>query len=180
MIEIEKKFRLTEEQRTIVLERLPQIGATSIAEEFEENTLYGGGSLEIGTSVLRLRRAGNKAVLTFKKRLGSVSPIKYRMEIETLVEDPDSLSEILEALGFRPVLVYEKQRQTWHLDNTEILIDKLPFGLFMEIEGSEDDIHAIELKLGIDGLLNEPASYPELARRHGKPSGELIAARFDE
>ena len=39
-IEIEKKYRLTDEQRERVRERLREVGATCEGEEFEENTLY--------------------------------------------------------------------------------------------------------------------------------------------
>jgi adenylate cyclase class 2 len=178
MIEVEKKFRLTTRQRDAVLKRLPVVGAELEGEDFEENTLFNGAALEVGACVLRLRRVKGKATLTYKKALPSVSSIKQRREEETQVEDPEAMEAILVALGFTPALVYEKRRQTWRLGNTEIVIDVLPFGLFMEIEGRVSDIKAVERKLGLKGLRAESASYPQLTVKHGKVYDGLIEARF--
>lgn len=178
MIEVEKKFRLTKRQRDAVLKRLAEVGAKLEGEDFEENTLYSGDALNDGSCALRLRRVGSKATLTYKKRLPSTSPIKHQREEETGVADPEAMEAILESLGFTPALVYEKRRQTWRLGKAEIVIDVLPFGLFMEIEGRASDIKAAERKLGLEGLRAEHATYPQLTRKHGKVSGGLIAARF--
>lgn len=178
MIEVEKKFRLTKRQRDAVLKRLPAVGAELEGEDFEENTLFNGAALEIGTCVLRLRRVDGKATLTYKKALPSISSIKQRREEETTVADPEAMEAILVALGFTPALVYEKRRQTWRLGNAEIVIDVLPFGLFMEIEGRVSDIKAAERKLGLKGLKAESATYPQLTRKHGKVYDGLIEARF--
>ena len=75
-IEIEKKYRLTSNQRTTLLQRLPEIGAKRTALEFEENTIYMGRNLEAGTQVLRLRIVGDSAILAYKQRLPGPSPIK--------------------------------------------------------------------------------------------------------
>ena len=179
-IEIEKKYRLTKKQREELLRRLPKIGATSHGEEFEENTLFGGAALEVGRCVLRLRRVGKKAILTYKERFPSADSIKRQREDETNVGDADAMETILDALGFAPALVYEKRRATWRLGDAEIVIDELPFGLFMEIEASEPEIKKIELKLAIKGLRAEHATYPQLTRRHGKPYGSVIESRFAE
>jgi adenylate cyclase class 2 len=178
MIEIEKKYRLTKPQREAVLQRLPQIGARLRGEEFEENTLYDGASLDSGHSVLRLRRVGKSAVLTYKERFPSSSSIKHQREDETRVEDPEAMEAILDALGFTPVLVYEKRRQTWRLGKAEIVVDELPFGLFMEIEGAEEEILAVERKLAIKGLRAAHATYPQMAFKRGKRYGNVIEARF--
>jgi adenylate cyclase, class 2 len=178
MIEIEKKYRLTAEERDRVLQRLTQVGAEDRGEEFEENTIYGGGSLQRGTSVLRLRRVGNKALLTYKQRIAGASPVKRQREDETAVDDPSAMALILDALGFKPVMIYEKRRRTWSLERTEVVIDELPFGLFMEIEGDERDIDAAEQTLGIGGLPAELETYPQLTEKHGQRFGDVIEARF--
>ncbi len=178
MIEVEKKFRLTKRQRGAVLKRLAEMGASLEGEEFEENTLYDGDVLQRDTCVLRLRRVGKNATLTYKKRIPSSSAIKQQREEETAVADPEATAAILEALGFTRALVYEKRRQTWRLGKTEIVIDVLPFGLFMEIEGTVNEIKAVERKLGLKGLKAEHATYPQLTRKHGKLYEGLIEARF--
>lgn len=178
MIEVEKKFRLTKRQRDAVLKRLPEVGAELEREDFEENTLFIGAMIEMGSSVLRLRRVNGRATLTYKKRLPGSSSIKQQREEETLVEDPEAMEAILVALGFTPSLVYEKRRQTWRLGKTEVVIDVLPFGLFMEIEGRVSDIKTVERKLGLKGLRAENATYPQLTKKHGKVYDGLIEARF--
>ncbi len=177
-IEIEKKFRLTKKQRQEVLDRLPAIGAKRKGEDLEVNTLYAGKTLDVTRSVLRLRRIGNRGVLTYKESLPPRLDIKHRREDETQIEDPDAMELILEALGFNPALVYEKHRETWRLGQTEIVIDELPFGLFMEIEGSEKDIREIESKLAIKRLKIETLSYPRLVLKHGAMNGGVVESRF--
>jgi adenylate cyclase class 2 len=86
---------------------------------------------------------------------------------------------ILDALGFKRLLVYEKRRQTFSLGPTEVMIDELPFGMFMEIEGSEEDIDAAELTLGIRDLPAEHETYPRLTEQHGERLGDVIEARFN-
>ena len=179
MIEVEKKYRLTKRQRDSVLRRLREIGAKLKGEEFEENTLYRGAGLEVGKSVLRLRRVNGQALLTYKKRFPDSSEIKRQREDETRVDDPEAVNAILDGLGFRPALVYEKRRQTWNLGASEIAVDELPFGLFMEIEGSEEDIISAERKIGLKSLRTEHSTYPQLTRKHGKRNGKLIEARFN-
>jgi adenylate cyclase class 2 len=178
MIEIEKKYRLTLQQRDQVLQRLRDVGAEDRGEEFEENTIYGGGTLKRGTSVLRLRRVGSRALLTYKQRFPNTSAVKQQREDETAVDDPSAMALILDALGFKPVLVYEKRRQTWSLGPTEVVIDELPFGWFMEIESSEQEINDAEASLGIERLPAEHETYPQLTEQHGKRVGDVIEARF--
>jgi len=120
-IEIEKKYRLSEKQRRDVQQRLSEIGAIFEGDEFEENTLYSGDRLDAATSVLRLRRVGDGAILTFKRRLSGVSSIKQQQEDETPVVDAEAMAAILGALGFVPALVYEKRRATWRLGDARSL-----------------------------------------------------------
>jgi|SRR5688572_26298871 len=178
-IEIEKKYRLTKEQRTAVIARLAQISDRSDGEELEENTLFSGGVLEARPCVLRLRRVGGRAILTYKERYPSAAPIKHQREDETEVADPAALAQILDAIGFKPAVIYEKRRSTWQVGQAEVVVDELPFGLFMEIEGSEKEITRVESLLAIDGLRTEAETYPRLTLKHGKRNGSLIEARFN-
>src|SRR5947209_1696027 len=177
-IEIEKKYRLSKKQRELVMVRLKKIGAIFKREEFEENTLYAGDGLDTHRSALRLRRIGKRATLTYKERFASASPIKLQREDETNISDPDAMESILDALGLTPALVYEKRRAIWKLGSAEIVVDELPFGLFMEIEGAAKVIQAVEHKLSLKNLRAEPATYPSLTKRHGKLSGNVVEARF--
>jgi adenylate cyclase, class 2 len=180
-IEIEKKYRLRPEQVGPLRARLKEVGAEGRGSaEFEENVIYTGPGLDPARRVLRLRRKGDRTVFTFKERDLSGSAVKRQREEETEVADARALAAILEALGYSPVLVYEKRRETWTVADTEVVIDELPFGLFVEIEGDEARIVEAEALLGLDGAEAEHASYPTLTLRHGTKKGETVEARFDE
>lgn len=178
--EIEKKYRLGPEQRGALFRRLEEVGARREGgEEFEENTIYAGPGLDALTRALRLRRVGGRAVFTFKERTPTENPVKRHREEETGVGDADALDAILEALGFRPALVYEKRRATWHVGRVEVVVDELPFGLFVEIEGEEVAIDDAERLLELSSAEAEHASYPELTARLGADRGGVREARFD-
>lgn len=177
-VEIEKKYRLTAERRGPLRERLRRMGARCVGQEFEENTLYTGGQLHTRQCALRLRKVGGAAILTYKERFPSDSAVKRQREDETRVEDAEAMAAILDALGYRPALVYEKRRETWRIANCELVIDELPFGLFMEIEGDEAAIEEAEDLLDLSDLEAEPSTYPQLALAHGEKRGDVVEARF--
>lgn len=176
--EIEKKYRVDEAQIALVRERLRAVGATAQGAEFEENTLYAGPGLDPRRRALRLRRVAGRAVLTYKERYGTTAAIKQQREDETEVTDASALVSILEALGYTPALVYEKRRETWQLNDVEVVLDELPFGWFIEIEGAEAAIEDAERLLELGAAAAEHATYPELARCYGATRGSLVEARF--
>ena len=180
-IEIEKKYRLDRELWERLPARLAASGAReSGVEEFEENTLYGGQGLDPRRRVLRLRRAGGRAVFTYKERDATRDAVKRQREEETEVSDAAALAAILDALGYRPALVYEKRRTTWQLGGAEVVLDELPFGLFAEIEGEEQEILEAERLLGLGAAEAEHLSYPALTLRHGTERGGVVEARFGQ
>lgn len=178
-IEIEKKYRLTPKEREQVIKSLQNSDAEFIGEEFEENTLFMGEGFEEKNAVLRIRRLGHKTILTYKQRFRANSPIKFQREDETEVSDADAMTSIIIAMGFLPSLIYEKKRQTWQMDDVEIVVDELPFGFYMEIEGDEDSIVKAEKKLGIEHFETEHDTYPNLTRKLGTQNGPVIEARFE-
>jgi adenylate cyclase, class 2 len=178
-LEIEKKYRLTPSQKRNVLQRLPEIGAKLKGTEFEENILYRGEGLDPARSVLRLRRIGKRAILTYKERFPGNSSVKQQQEDETEIADAEAIDAILQAVGFEPAIIYEKRRTTWRLKGAEVVVDDLPFGQFMEIEASEARIGEVERELAVKGLKAEEATYPSLAVKHGKKRKGLIESRFE-
>ena len=177
-IEIEKKYRLNQKQRLAIERRLREVGAVKHEVENEENTLYRGGRLDFGGCALRLRRVDRRAILTFKRRIPTSSPIKHQREEESEVGDADRMDAILQSLGFQPALVYEKRRWRWKLGKAEVVIDELPFGLFMEIEASEKEIARIEKKIGGEDLPAVMETYPTLTAKLGKKRNGVVTARF--
>lgn len=177
-IEIEKKYRLTHEQNESAIDSLHDLKAVYTGEDHEENVIYGGEILEVDHAVVRIRTTKERSFITYKKRIVSDSSAKQQIEYESEVGDPGEIAEILRCIGLEPRLVYEKRRKKWRFDEVEIVLDELPFGLYMEIEGPIVAIAKAEMLLGIDGLVPEAATYPQLTIRYGRPNNGLIEARF--
>lgn len=177
-IETEKKYALSNDQREQVLENLKEVGAQYVREDFEVNTLYRGGILDEKQAVLRVRKIGDKTILTFKESIGNASGVKQQTEYETVVEKAEEIENIIESLGFEKALVYEKRRQTWNFRTVEVVLDELPFGQYMEIEGSITAIAEAEMLLDIENFTVENETYPHLTERFGVQMEKLIEARF--
>ncbi len=52
-------------------------------------------------------------------------------------------------LGYTPYFIYEKRRETFDLRGCEVMIDEMPYGWFLEIEGAADAIRARVGELGL-------------------------------
>jgi predicted adenylyl cyclase CyaB len=179
-LEIEKKYRLSDEQFDEVLATLNELKADFIGEDFEENILFSGGILSEKRAVLRLRKTQDKTILTYKHRVQNNLDIKQHLEHETEVADFHEAEKIIENLGFYPSLVYEKKRKTFHFREVEIVLDELSFGKFMEIEGTITGIKEAEIFLDIEHFETEHETYPHLTIKYGTKNGEIIEARFEK
>lgn len=146
--------------------------------EHEENTIYRGGMLERPGCALRLRRVNGRAILTFKQRRPSKSAIKFQDENEVVVADASAMAAILKALNLGPGLVYEKRRTRWQVGKAKVVIDELPFGLFMEIEASVREIKRVEKLIGAENLPAVMETYPTLTRQLGENRRGVFEARF--
>ncbi len=177
-VEIEKKYRLDEDQRRFVLAALDEVGAEFKGEDTEENVIYGGGVLDEKRAILRIRKTQDKTILTFKQRIQNESEVKQQIEYESEFADLDGLKKIVENLGFEPRLIYEKRRKTWRFRSVELVMDELPFGLYMEIEGSITAIKETEMLLDIEDFETEHETYPSLAAKFGQLRNGITESRF--
>jgi len=177
-IEIEKKYRLTDDLIARMPGVLDDIDADYVGEDFEENTIFAGGILAETNSIVRIRKTQDRTLLTYKRRVANQSDVKEQIEFETEVSDADAAANIVKELGLVPALVYEKRRKTWRIRNVEVVLDELPFGLFMEIEGPVTGIKEVEILLGIEHLETEHETYPRLTAQLGKNIDGRIEARF--
>jgi adenylate cyclase class IV len=180
--EIEAKFRLREPAG--LRQRLESLGARRVDRVFEVNRIFDTetGKLRKAGCGLRLREsrplageadsspgtAASQAMVTFK---GPRKPgvLKVREEIETGVADACALAALFERLGLREVVHYEKRRETWHLDECEIVIDELPrLGWFAEVEGpTTEQVEVLSGKLDLVPADRIPETYIALAAQHG-------------
>lgn len=117
--------------------------------EFENNLRFDNrrGSLRLKGAVLRLR-SWWKTTLTYKGPVKPDSEFKERDEIEVEVNDFRETKTIPEKLGFHCFMRYEKRREVFHVGEVEVCFDELPYGNFVEIEGSRGDIRNMAKRLG--------------------------------
>ncbi len=133
--------------------------------------------------LLRLRQdSANK--LTFKGPSAEQahSEAKVREELEIEVSDFDTTLLIFQRLGYEPVQVYEKYRETFELGELEIVLDEMPFGDFVELEGPESAIRASAERLGLDWqkrlLTNYLALMEAMRDHHNLPFRDLTFDNF--
>jgi len=119
-------------------------------------------SLHSEGRVLRLRR-DTEAKLTYKSGSIVQQGVLSRKEIEFSVEDFEKARIFLEELGYQKLFYYEKYRTTYEFNNCHIMLDKLPYGNFVEIEGeSIEDIQKVANNLNIKWDTAIGTSYHEL------------------
>ena len=148
-LEIEVKFYLADIDG--IRTRILKLGAKSNGRLFETNIRYEDKNKRLmrKKSLLRLRR-DEKTTLTFKSRPPERSKsFKIYKELEVEVNEFETMSHILEALGYHPVQKYEKWRETIALDQTLFCLDSMPYGNFLEIEGPEKEIRHYAAQLGL-------------------------------
>lgn len=103
---------------------------------------------------IRIRDEGDKITLCLKKKTKSLkeSAIDSTFETETTVGDFDKTVELFSVAGWNYTTYQESRRETWNLDDVEVVIDEWPWiNPYIEIEGhSEESVRAAAKKLGYD------------------------------
>jgi adenylate cyclase class 2 len=167
-IEIEAKFIVAGFDP--IRQRLNEVSALTIqARQQEVNLRFDLPDARLRESgrVLRLRQ-DDRAHLTFK---APGPDMEHRHELELVVEDGPRMQQILEALGYQVVFIYEKRRETFALGPAQVMLDELPFGHFVEIEGDRlDEVRQAGERLGLGwserATLTYLGLFEALRRRH--------------
>ena len=162
-MEIEGKW-LVKELRSLEF-KLNVLGAECIQSRVYENNLRFDTperKLSEQWKVLRLRQ--DTAVrFTFKSPQKSEGGIRSNAEIEFTVGDFELSKQFLEALGYEMYFQYEKYRAVYELDGCHIMLDELPYGDFVEIEGEDSDaVVALAEKLGLNIHASSALNYAGL------------------
>ena len=160
--EIEAKFYVRDLKA--IETHLLSLNARLIARRIHETNLRfdtPNGDLKHDGRVLRLRR-DDGIRLTYKEDGKLTAGAHDRREIEFTVDDFDSAKQFIEALGYEVIFIYEKFRTTYELDGAHIMLDELPYGNFVEIEGKLDKLKPIAKKLGLNWDAAIPMGYSAL------------------
>lgn len=140
----ETELKLYVPDLAAVARRLDAVGAQVTAPRIHEvNLRYDDHSMALTASrqVLRLRQ-DTRTRLTFKDERGlpTQGSATSRYEAEVEISDFEAMQAILDKLGYHVFMMYEKYRTTYALDSAEVVLDEMPYGNFVEIEGDEDAI----------------------------------------
>lgn len=135
---------------------------------------------------IRVRDEGDKVTLTYKQFKDlSVDGAK---EHELEVSDFQATVDLLGAAGLPYHSLQESKRETWSLDDAEIVLDKWPWlNPYIEIEGaSEANVKKIAGKLGLewsdavfgDVMAAYRMQYPHLTEKD--TVGDIPEVTFDD
>lgn len=132
------------------LVRFAAVGLTvAAARVFEANFVFDTPKqvLRANQELLRLRRVGDRTVLTWKGR-PIEGPHKSRPELEVALDSFPTMVQILEQLGYKTYFRYEKYRTEFGGDSGTATFDETPIGNFVELEGKGVWIDEMAQKLG--------------------------------
>jgi len=140
-----------------------------------QGTLAGAGAL------LRLRRSGHAAALTYK---GPAAQGRHKereeLEIALHLAQADRIEQILRRLGYRPAFRYQKYRTEFArpAERGVVALDETPIGPYMELEGPRAWIDRTARELGFPEEQYITATYAELyyaeCRRRGRRPRDMV------
>lgn len=146
--------------REVVEAKLRSLGASKTFEGDEDTVFFDfpGNPITGAKNLLRLRKIGDKTVLTFKKFVKNETA-KVRDEYEVLVSGFEPMRLILESLGLFAIVRMEKHRTSYALKSgVRVDLDKYG-GEFshipdlMEIEG--EDVNTVRSHVKLLGFQPE-------------------------
>jgi adenylate cyclase class 2 len=155
-LEQEVKFFL--EDTAELRRQLTSLGARAYQPRMHEANIRfdtADGTLTRSRKVLRLRKAGS-VILTYKEpepaaSVESPAPARRSLETEIVVDNLDKTAHLLQSLGFRPIVRYEKYREVLQWKSVLMMFDQLPFGDFLELEGPDlEELRQTAGQLGLD------------------------------
>ncbi|MBX3434251.1 MAG: class IV adenylate cyclase [Pirellulales bacterium] len=192
--EVEQKFRV--DDLDAIRARLEQFGATrgETCDQSDSYFRHPVRDFAATDEAFRLRRSGASGVLTYKgPKLDATT--KTRVEHEALLADGAAnlatADVMLQALGFAPVAVVAKRRETWSFPGPggpiEVALDEVVgVGAFVELElavtepdarsaespldAARTNLAAAATALGLDPGRSERRSYLELLLASGSRS----------
>lgn len=121
---------------------------------------------------LRISTRGRKRVVNYKHFFPENAEVfDYCDEYNTVIEDPDQLRKIFNALGFKQIAVVEKTRGAYiYAREFEIALDRVKgLGNFVEIEAKTDFDSVEKTKKRVEELARELGLNPRKAENRGYP-----------
>lgn len=185
--EIEKKYRLVEDDAASIEKKIVTLGARHTLDSKQTDTYFNvSGRDSYGTKeCLRIRETDNDIEITYKpptKASQADGGFFSKKEVNLVVKDLDGARELLMDIGCEVLCVVKKIRKDYLLDKIHISVDTISdAGVFVEVEsnGTEDElaevleqIDAIAEKLGLNDSLIERRPYRDIVMEASKQKGK--------
>ena len=162
---VETEVKIKVDDLAAVERKLHDLDAERKAERvYERNVRYedAGNTLTPTARVLRLRQ-DTRVRLTYKEPHDLANEkVGARTELEVTISDFDTMDLLLQKLGYHAAWIYEKYRTTYKRHGCEVVLDELPFGPFVEVEGEADAIERVLAELGLQDAPRSTESYSDL------------------
>lgn len=160
MLEIEIKVRVPDLQP--IRERILASGAPLLGEGVEFDAYYNSPERNFAESdeALRLRKADDYALLTYKGPKIGAGSFKAREELNIRVESLETMDTLLQRIGFQKTAAVRKYRESYRIGQATVTLDNVDdLGTFAEIEAAaslsqdeaEKEIERIAQEYGIIG-----------------------------
>jgi predicted adenylyl cyclase CyaB len=164
--EIERELKFAGVDLDILRSRLLELEAERVAPPSDEDNwlLDRNGELRASGGVLRIRKVGQAALITFKGPATFDGPAKLRKELEIGLANAEDALVLFQALGYTVNKRYQKIREEWRLGAETICLDHTPIGDFVEFEGSKAE--AVAKRCGFDPETAVRKSYLMLYEDH--------------
>mgnify|MGYP004594589945 FL=1 len=152
MAKTEKQVKYKINNFDYISKRLIEIEAIFIGGFMEKTIRYDNDDLKCSNNGIFIRtKSGMKNVLTLKEIPTDSSKTSFeRITTEIEVDNINKIGYILEKIGLTKKFIMEKYRLFFKYDNVDILIDELPFGIYLEIKGEDNEINRVTKILNID------------------------------
>ena len=146
--EIEIKFKI--EKADNIRTKLLALGGVS-KKPYKQTTygFFSDNSIEKGIFP-RIRDERDKIVLTVKVKSKKKTEYFEREEYSVEISNAEEGADIMKSIGYDHVRVFKKVREEWEFKDVEVVLDKLYFGIFIEIEGPKEKIEEMVKKLGFE------------------------------
>lgn len=127
----------------------------------------------------RIKTMGDTSLVSVKVKIKETKMFErdeYEFEIET--HKIESVRSIFRVLGYSVEHIFEKKRYKLEtINRCEFVVDELPFGYFIELEGEEKDIEKSIKELNLKGNKKINGAYLKLWEKYKKDnnlSGECL------
>lgn len=136
MFEVENKYLLLPETEKVVLKKLKEMQIVFFKTVEQDDSIFvtnetKGFNIIKGDPVIRIRKINNDSWITLKRKRDDASSL----ELETKVENPEIIKNILENVNFHKELHINKVRQEASYKNINICYDQVHnLGHYLELE----------------------------------------------